>query len=164
MKGWTIVSALTKDPRAKHFFRGVYPSDVLVSVNVDTRHPSAYVINYDTSTKPGTHWVVCWFAGKHNTAEYFDSYGLAPPPLIKTFLRKHATSIRCNQRLIQSPLSTTCGYYCIYYVMKKARGYILSRLLIPFHRYNLHMNDRNIVSMIHPQLIKTNRCFNTRRS
>lgn len=155
MDGWTIVNVLRKDPRAKYFFRGVYPSDKLVFATVDTRQPSAFVVNFDSSEEPGSHWVVCWFSAKHGIAEYFDSYGLPPPKPIDTFLRKHSQFYRYNHRTLQSLLSKTCGYYCIYYVMKKARGQTLSRVLMPFHPYNYAQNDRQIVLWTHPHLTRS---------
>ena len=39
--------------------------------------PSAYVINSESSSEPGEHWIAVYF-DKHGRGEYFDSYGLSP--------------------------------------------------------------------------------------
>lgn len=154
MNGWDILNVLTRDPRARHVFRGVYSRDMLDSVAVvHTGQPSAYVVNCDKRNEPGSHWVVCWFDGR-GTGEYFDSYGLPPRfSQIERFLKRYCKTYRWNRRLIQSPLNNTCGFYCTYYVKKKARGYTLERLLLPFHPHKLYYNDRKILRdpQLHPK-------------
>lgn len=147
MIGWQIVNALTTDPRAKYVFKGIIPRDHLEDTIVHTRHPSAYIINLDRHDEPGSHWVACYFSSSGGEAEYFDPYGLPPShPEIEHFIKKNSRRYRFSRRVIQSPLSKTCGIYCVYYVKKKARGYSLERALLPFHPYKLYHNDRHILS------------------
>lgn len=147
MIGWQIVNALMADPRARHVFKGIAPRDRLKSIRVNSRYPSAYVINLDRHDEEGSHWVACYFSGKGGEAEYFDPYGLPPNcPEIAQFIKTNSRRHKWNRRVLQSPLSKTCGLYAIYFVKKKARGYSLEKVLLPFHPYKLYYNDRRILS------------------
>ena len=156
MNNRQIAEILTRDVRARRVFRGVYPRNRLPLL-VDTRLPSAYIINTDVASGPGKHWVAVWFDGRGN-AEYFDSFGL--PPIhadIETFLSRHCHGrYRFSQRLIQDLTSSACGLYVIYFVMMKSRGESLGKLMSRFSPYTLRVNDRSVqryVNRIKPVLI-----------
>ena len=90
-------------------------------LRVNTRRPSADVINTDRQEGPGEHWVVVWFDG-WGRGEYFDSFGLpAVYRDIEDFILRHCQSYLYNQRVLQDPLSSTCGLYCMYYVARIAQ-------------------------------------------
>ena len=146
MMGQEIVDALEKDTLAKRSFRGVFSRDVLDTIEVDTRASNTFIINTAKHDEDGEHWIAVYL--QSGRGEYFDSYGL--PILhteIKQFLRKHCRSIKVNKRILQGVLSNTCGYYAIYYVRRKVRGYSMDRLLIPFHPFKHYVNDRLIVKL-----------------
>jgi hypothetical protein len=79
------------------------------------------VINFDKKNMPGSHWVCA--VNYLNSVEYFDSYGVAPPKMISDFLKTSGKDIRYNSEQIQSLGSILCGYYCCFYIMKRAMGY-----------------------------------------
>ena len=144
MIGEQIVDKLEGDAYSKRVFRGVFPRDVLASIDVDVYRSNAYVINTAKHNEAGEHWVVVWINGGHG--EYFDSYGMdILHHDIENFLRKHCQHYNYNKRTIQGVLSTTCGYYVIYYVMMKARGFSLDKLLYPFHPFKYYENDRKVI-------------------
>ena len=120
MNGRQLTQRLLNDPYARRTFRGVFPRDRL-PLRVNTRRPSAYVINTDRQEGPGEHWAVVWFDGR-GRGEYFDSFGLpAVYRDIEDFILRHCQSYLYNQRVLQDPLSSTCGLYCMYYVARIAQ-------------------------------------------
>ena len=116
---------------------------------MNTRYPSAYVINTARHGGPGEHWVVVWL-DRGGRGEYVDSYGL--PPFhrdIETFLRRHcARGFHFSPRLLQGVLSMTCGPYCVYYVLKKSRGFSMERVLSISYPYKLWAYDRKVLSIV----------------
>ena len=148
MNGGQLTQHLLSDLYARRTFRGVFPRDRLL-LRVNTRYPSAYVINTARHGGPGEHWVVVWL-DRGGRGEYVDSYGL--PPFhrdIETFLRRHcARGFHFSPRLLQGVLSMTCGPYCVYYVLTKSRGFSVERVLSIFHPYKLWANDRKVLSIV----------------
>ena len=109
MNSLQIDSILRNDYMTKHIFQGVYAVDVLPESCV-----GMYVINTDEHDQPGQHWVAVY------NDEYFDSFGL--PPLdqrIKDFL---GYNIIYNKVTLQPILTNACGFYCVYYLLERARG------------------------------------------
>lgn len=146
MNNKEISRIVQSDPRARRIFRGVYPRDQLPP---STTPNSAYIINTDHSRGPGEHWVCVWFDSQGG-AEYFDSFGL-PPTLnaIQRFISDNSIkSLKYNQRLCQSLVSSACGLYIIYYVLMKSRGASLRRLQQPFQPYNLRGNDNKVRTLV----------------
>ena len=148
MNSGQLTQCLLSDLCARCTFRGVFPKDRL-PLRVNTRYPSAYVINTARHGGPGEHWVVVWL-DRGGRGEYVDSYGL--PPFhrdIETFLRRHcARGFHFSPRLLQGVLSMTCGPYCVYYILTKSRGFSVERVLSIFHPYKLWANDRKVLSIV----------------
>ncbi len=118
-------------------FQGVYPIDKLHHIR--RRHNSAVILNTAPSTHPGIHWVaVACFNGKQ---EYFDSYGLPPPQMIKTkLLRK---KYKFNKKPVQDIFSASCGAHCIFYLYHRARGNSIQETI-------KMMNEKRVIEFIHP--------------
>lgn len=143
MNSKDISRVLGRDIHTRRVFRGVFPRDRLPR-QVNTRRPSAFVINTDRSTGPGEHWVCVWFDGL-GQAEYFDSFGLPPVhPAIENFMLKHSSAHVYNPRLLQDLTSSACGLYVLYYVLMKSRGASLFRTLRVFSPNRLWGNDRRV--------------------
>ena len=92
-------------------FLGIYARDRL-SVNIPDG-PSLMVCNTKEHTHPGEHWIAMYFHPDDESAEYFDSFGEAPPPSFATYMLKHAKHIECNDKQIQSVVSMYCGHYIV---------------------------------------------------
>ena len=148
MNSKEIAAVLLKDIHSRRVFKGVYPRNRL-PFHVYTGRPCAFVINTDVASGPGKHWVAVWFNGKGG-AEYFDSFGLPPSSSdIKQFIVTNSFTYFYNHRLLQDLTSSMCGYYVLYFVMKKSRGASMSRLLAPFHPHKLQTNDQRVGSLVH---------------
>ena len=65
-------------------FRGVYPIDLLPK---RVKQLESGVVNFQSSTEPGSHWICYYNDPNYKYIEYFDSFGLAPPEKIKTYQR-----------------------------------------------------------------------------
>ena len=72
----------------KHF-RGVFSRDRLPD---EINHKEVGIVNLDTHTGPGTHWV-CYRNIDNHLCEYFDSFGLIMPDEIQSYLRTSGEKI-----------------------------------------------------------------------
>ena len=143
MEGRDIHQILSRDIMTQKMYRGVFPVDAL-PLDAPLHTPVCFVINTDKASGPGEHWQAVYIGADHK-GQFFDSYGLAPTdPLLLRFLNRHCLYHVHNDRLLQSLTSSYCGYYCVYFVMMKARGQSLSQLLQPFDAVQTWYNDRFI--------------------
>ena len=109
-----IETILKLDSATKLVLNGVFAMDKLPK----SCQPGAYVINLDDHDEPGSHWVAVWKEG--SIAEYMDSYG-EPPSDIRciNFL---GSNCRYNTYRLQQVLANACGFYCVYFLIQRARG------------------------------------------
>ena len=128
-----IETLLKLEPSTKHVFRGVYPIDMLPN-----RQEGAYVINLDKHNEPGSHWVAVFDDG--NRVEYFDSYGIAPS--IPSFMGPDAVY---SSITLQPLYSNACGFYCVYYIIHRARGVSMHDILLLLSRLDSHYVVKNLV-------------------
>ena len=89
---------------------GVYSKDELIRMN--PKEGKCYILNIQNRDDGyGTHWVCCY--DTPNGVAYFDSFGLDPPVLIKSFMKRSKEVIYTNTRQIQDVNDETCGWYCV---------------------------------------------------
>ena len=142
-----IARVLGSDPFTRNIvckiFDGVHAADQLHN-SLD--RPMAMVVNTDPSWKPGRHWVAIYAPKRNEPWEYFDSYGEPPnETLIKTFLKKKNYII--NKKSLQSPSSSVCGHYCIYYLVHRARGYTMDMITNRFTKDETR-NDEDVYAFV----------------
>jgi hypothetical protein len=119
-------------------FIGVFAADQVPDLTNLTYFPSCLIANTDPSTKAGQHWVAFWIDSPHSI-DFFDSYGLGP--------QDYGFDIACSSistKSIQSPNSTVCGQYCLYYLYVRSRGHTLVNFLNSFSLTNTTWNDRQV--------------------
>ena len=56
---------LSRDPITRKTFVDVYARDEIKRIN-SVAFPSAYIFNFDPSTKPGLHWMACVVSQQQN--------------------------------------------------------------------------------------------------
>lgn len=119
-------------------FQGVFAKDQLKR---PSSFPASYVINTDSSHKPGKHWVCIYFTNDKNV-EYFDSFGFPPTEneIIEFIFRHKNCNIIYNARQFQSLTSITCGAFCVIYIILKNFGVSFCDL-VRFFSNNLEKND-----------------------
>ena len=148
METQEIYNILQKDPKTRKSCGGVLPSDQLPPKpdSRDLDHDIFFVINLDPSTKPGSHWVVCYFRNNNIKPLYFDSYGF--PPTIDSIKDFVGEDYEHNTRAVQHPLSTSCGQWCIFFVYhqiyKNEMGKNVKTFKQRFSKSDLLKNDHEI--------------------
>ena len=79
-----------------------------------------FIYNLEPSYMNGSHWVSTYV--KDNVINYFDSFGLPPfEELVNHAKKKNVTLLHQNQQL-QNLYTTTCGYFCLYFLNEMNKG------------------------------------------
>jgi hypothetical protein len=121
-----IEKTVARLPRVRKRFAGCFSSD---NIPTGLHPPYGMVVNLDVSSGRGTHWVGI-FVPNETTVEYFDSLGASPPAgsgiesFVARFPHKHIYS-----RSLQSPLSSVCGHYALYFVVHRLLNVSAERAL-----------------------------------
>jgi hypothetical protein len=115
----TINRCLNGARETRRAYMGCFAADHIPTVF--TRYPSCFVVNEDTSTSRGSHWV-CINVRSTARCDYFDSYAVHPAvDLIEKFLKQFEHVSR-NKRPLQSGVSTVCGQYTVYVLIQLSKG------------------------------------------
>ena len=114
-----INAILQSDYMTKDLYHGEFPMDQL-----PTLQPGAYIINTDDHDEPGEHWLAVYY---DKDIEYFDSYGLKPlDSRLEDFLGKKYVY---NASPLQQVFSNACGFYCVYYILHRARDHSMNDII-----------------------------------
>ena len=125
-------------------FRGTIGCDLLPRASPNT----SFVVNTDTSTQRGEHWVAVHVDDKN--FYFFDSFGRAidefDEPFI-SYLNKAAEGfvIKTSSQNLQYIFSDFCGLWCIYYLWCKFTSY--KYMFRHFSRDNLE-NDEKLYNIM----------------
>ena len=82
-----------------------------------------FIYNLEPSYMSGSHWIATYV--KNGIINYFDSFGMPPfQEIVNHAKRKNMTLLHQSDQ-IQNLLTTTCGYFCLYFLneMNKGRSY-----------------------------------------
>lgn len=92
------------------------------SSSSSNKYPYQMVVNMDTSSSYGSHWVAIHVCSPTHV-EYYDSLGDWPPPSphIHRFLRRFA-HCKYSTRQWQSDRSSACGKHAIYFLLRRSAG------------------------------------------
>ena len=145
LKSLEIRKLLLRDYNSKQIFKGVLSRDQLLS---KVKYPSAYVVNTKPLSHPGEHWFAIYY-NEDKEATFFDSYGQHPSYYkMVPYLNKTSVSWTFNNTQIQGILSSTCGYYCIYFILLMSRGLCLEHIAKEFNKQDFDLNDFKISLLI----------------
>ena len=90
----------------------------------------------------GSHWVATYV--KDNVINYFDSFGMPPfQEMVNHAKRKKLTLLHQNNQ-IQNLHTSTCGYFCLYYLKEMKKGNQYHDLLKVFEIHDTMENERFI--------------------
>lgn len=119
-------------------FVGTFSRDNLPEIQ---KKPAALVVNTDDSSRPGEHWVAIFIPVKGPT-EYFDSYGLPPlhPEMFDFLARNSPGGWIFSDVTLQSVDSSTCGHYCIFYLLSRCHE-IPQKILFQLFTTKPRLND-----------------------
>lgn len=122
------------------------------------RLPAAFVVNTApltatdqrsrASVVSGKHWVVI-ILHDGNKAEYFDSFGVPPcQSNIVEYLANHSNKLKFNSRMLQDPLSSTCGVWCIDYIIQRMKMKVPMRKYLSSFTGDPAISDRLVVERV----------------
>ena len=138
----TIIEVLTKDKKSKGSFLGVFARD---EIPKNINYPACFVMNTENRNKPGQHWLAFYYDSK-GTCYFFDSYGRSPDYYnFKTYIERTAKKCFFSDNRIQGH-SYFCGYYCVFYLLFKARNQ--EKIFFSKLTKNLNKNDKYIATNI----------------
>jgi hypothetical protein len=133
-----ICKEIKKDIYGKRIFKGVFPRDKLPFIHT---YPASLIVNTHTSEYPGEHWLAI-FIDKSKHCEFFDSFGF---PFkfygFEKYITRFSLSSSSNLSQIQNLDSNACGYYCIYFILLKSRGFSIEQINSLFSQSNFILND-----------------------
>ena len=121
----TLCQLACSDFLIRKTFGGVFPCDTLP---LNRKQFSTFIVNLDTHDQAGTHWIAIFF-DKNNRVFYFDSYGIEPTNKnILNFMKRNAKEIFYNKFCFQDDSTTTCGYFCLYFLHCSVRNSTMEKL------------------------------------
>ena len=101
-----------------------------------------FIYNLEPSYMGGSHWVSTYV--KDNVINYFDSFGMPPfQEMVNHAIRKNKTLLHQNNQ-IQNIISTTCGYFCLYFLNEMNKGISYYDLLKVFDIHDTKKNEKFI--------------------
>ena len=103
--------------------------------------PALFIVNTDTSDKPGSHWIVV-FVKDCKISEYFDPLGKSPDGYFSNYLSEQSKSYSYNTKRCQNYGTNICGQYCLFYCYFRARGYSMEDIVKMFDENDLVYNDQ----------------------
>ena len=113
--------------------------------NVPHNHKQAlFIYNLEPAYMSGSHWVATYV--KDNVINYFDSFGMPPfQEMVNHAKKKNLTLLHQNNQ-IQNLKTTTCGYFCLYFLNEMNKGNSYYNLLQVFDILDTMKNERLIES------------------
>ena len=110
------------------------------------KYPSGLILNNQKSNEPGEHWIAIYF-DKPKKCEFFDSFGnISNYYNLQNYLKKVSKGHKTfNKKKLKSDYSF-CGYYCILFLLFKARCFSLKKFLSYF--MDSHSNDILLKNLI----------------
>ena len=101
-----------------------------------------FIYNLEPSYMSGSHWVATYV--KNGIINYFDSFGMPPfQEIVNHAKRKNMTLLHQSDQ-IQNLLTTTCGYFCLYFLNEMNKGRSYYDLLKVFNSHNTMENEKYI--------------------
>ena len=99
-----------------------------------------FIYNLEPSYMSGSHWVATYV--KNGIINYFDSFGMPPfQEIVNHAKRKNMTLLHQSDQ-IQNLLTTTCGYFCLYFLNEMSKGRSYYDLLKVFNIHDTIKNEK----------------------
>lgn len=143
MNGYRIEHLLSLDVYTAPMYSGISSVDLPLP-ELKKTGPSLMILNTAPSYTQGEHWCAVYFTSEDGTCEFFDPYGHSPDFYSFTsLLLTKCKKIIYNQKRVQGNLSTTCGLHCLFFCLKRARGYSANQIM-GLYRNDTKKNDNMI--------------------
>jgi len=79
-----------------------------------------FIYNLEPSYMSGPHWISTYV--RDGVINYFDSFGLPPFQEVADHAKKKNLTLLHQNQQIQNLKSTTCGYFCLYFLNEMYKG------------------------------------------
>ncbi len=118
LSGSTIIQKIKKNADAKTLdaFKGIHPIDKLPAFI--SSYPFIIIVNTHTHNLNGEHWIAI-FIDKNKNGELFDSLALPVSNHIIRWMNKFTRKWLTNGTAYQYSMSTSCGAFVLFYVLKR---------------------------------------------
>ena len=143
-----LYSFLSYNETTSPYLGAVCAADQLPPLHI--QNPKLFIVNTQTSDLPGSHWV-CFFLSEKGPPEFFDSLGQTPQYYqenFENFLVNHGYNYLINSCPVQSPNSTACGYFCLFYAYLRCRGYSFENIMSKFSVLHLENNTDLVIKYV----------------
>ena len=101
-----------------------------------------FIYNLEPSYMGGSHWVATYV--KNGIINYFDSFGMPPFQEIVNHAKTKNMTLLHQSDQIQNLLTTTCGYFCLYFLNEMSKGRSYYDSLKVFNIHNTMKNEKYI--------------------
>lgn len=122
---------------ASKYFIGTFPSDVDICLN--SHEKTAFIMNIDDSSLPGSHWVAV-FTDLDSNFYYLDTIHTEVPTRILEIARPFRNKYFLRKK-VQSTKSELCGQYCILFIHELAVGTPFRKIEKMFRYRTRKQND-----------------------
>jgi hypothetical protein len=126
-------------------------------LTANTLNDGNYILNLDTSTGQGTHYVAFVVDNASKTVYYFDSYGQVPPNEAVVLWTANKFKVKCNSVHIQDLKSRLCGFYAIYFLLFMSHATGRSKLDVMKKCINSFFLLLMIIKMIRKMIVSSRR-------
>ena len=89
-----------------------------------------FIYNLEPSYMSGSHWVATYVVG--NVINYFDSFGMPPFQEVVNHAKNKKLTLLYQNQQVQNLYTTTCGYFCLYFLNEMHKRVDYSDLLLVF--------------------------------
>ena len=121
------------------------PINNVLSRDESTPHnhkQALFIFNLEPSYMSGSHWVAIYV--KNGIINYFDSFGMPPFQEIVNHAKRTNMTLVHQSDQIQNLLTTTCGYFCLYFLNEMSKGRSYYDSLKVFNSHNTMENEKYI--------------------
>ena len=101
-----------------------------------------FIYNLEPSYMGGSHWVATYV--KNGIINYFDSFGMPPFQEIVNHAKTKNMTLLHQSDQIQNLFTTTCGYFCLYFLNEMSKGRSYYDLLKVLNIQNTMKNEKYI--------------------
>ena len=144
MYKFQLINFLSGQEACKDQFLGVFAADDLPATLPPTQ--CFFIANTDVSSGLGKHWVTMFFPSS-GPAEFWDSLGRQPEEYhehFRGYLCEKAATYKFQNLQIQGHGSDMCGLFCIFYAMRRCKGWTLEQIIACFAGKSGWTNDQTV--------------------
>ena len=101
-----------------------------------------FIYNLEPSYMSGSHWVATYV--KKDIINYFDSFGMPPFQEMVNHAKRANLKLLHQSDQLQNLMTTTCGYFCLYFLNEMNKGRSYYDLLKIFDIHDTMANEKLI--------------------